>query len=60
MLGQVDKLLTATKVEISCEFVETKLGPKLEETGELNMAKKIDCTGLIGGPSDQTDSSQSV
>jgi tetratricopeptide (TPR) repeat protein len=41
MLGQVDKLLTATKVKISCEFVETKLGPKLEETGELNMAKKI-------------------
>ncbi len=41
MIGNVDKLLTATKVEISCEFVETKLGPKLEETGELNMAKKI-------------------
>lgn len=39
MLGQVDKLLTATKVEISCEFVETKLGPKLGE--DVNMAKKI-------------------
>ncbi len=41
MLDNVDKLLTATKVEISCEFVETKLGPKLESTGDLNMAKKI-------------------
>ena len=40
-IDTVDKLLTATKVEISCEFVETRLGPKLEETGELNMAKKI-------------------
>lgn len=41
MIDNVDKLLTATKVEISCEFVETRLGPKLDETGELNMAKKI-------------------
>ncbi len=40
MLGQVDKLLTAT-VDVNCEFVETKLGPKLDETGDLNMAKKI-------------------
>ncbi len=40
-IDQVDKLLTATKVEISCEFVETKLGPKLDETREVNMAKKI-------------------
>ncbi len=39
MLGQVDKLLTATKVEISCEFVETKLGPKMGE--DVNMAKKV-------------------
>ncbi|MFK7954010.1 MAG: tetratricopeptide repeat protein [Ekhidna sp.] len=39
MLGQVDKLLTATKVEISCEFVETKLGPKMVD--DVNMAKKV-------------------
>ena len=37
----VDRLLTATKVEISCEFVEEKLGPKLEQGDDLNMAKKI-------------------
>lgn len=41
MLDNVDKLLTATKVDITCEFVETKLGPKLEATGELKMAKLI-------------------
>lgn len=41
MLDQVDKILTATKVEISCEFVEEKLGPKLGEGSDLNMAKKI-------------------
>ena len=41
MLGNVDKLLTATGVEISCEFVEEKLGPKLGEGNDLNMAKKI-------------------
>ncbi|MEP5612261.1 MAG: hypothetical protein ABJP45_08425 [Cyclobacteriaceae bacterium] len=40
-IDTVDKLLTATKVEISCEFVETKLGPKLDATNDLNMAKKI-------------------
>lgn len=40
-IDQVDKLLTATKVEISCEFVEEKLGPKLDETGDPTMAKKI-------------------
>lgn len=40
-MDQVDKLLTATKVEISCEFVEEKLGPKLDETGDPTMAKKI-------------------
>lgn len=39
--GQVDRLLTATKVEISCEFIETKLGPKLGEGDDLNLAKKI-------------------
>lgn len=40
-MSQVDKILTATGVQISCEFVETKLGPKLEESGDLTMAKKI-------------------
>lgn len=39
--GQVDRLLTATKVEISCEFVETNLGPKLDDGDDLNLAKKI-------------------
>ncbi|WP_370090333.1 hypothetical protein [Ekhidna sp.] len=41
MLDQVDKILTATKVEISCDFVEEKLGPKLGKGDDLNMAKKI-------------------
>lgn len=50
MLGQVDKLLTATGVEISCEFVETKLGPKLGE--DVNMAKKIFGLMLKGKCSD--------
>ncbi|WP_421763566.1 tetratricopeptide repeat protein [Ekhidna sp.] len=37
----VDRLLTATKVEISCDFVEEKLGPKLESGDDVNMAKQI-------------------
>ncbi|WP_425389452.1 hypothetical protein [Ekhidna sp.] len=37
----VDRLLTATKVEISCDFVEERLGPKLDDGDDLNMAKKI-------------------
>lgn len=41
MISNVDKILTATGVEISCDFVENKLGPKLEEGNDLNMAKKI-------------------
>ena len=41
MLSNVDKILTATGVEISCSFVEEKLGPKLDEGNDLNMAKKI-------------------
>lgn len=40
-MDQVDKLLTATGVEISCEFVETKLGPKLDESKDPTMARKI-------------------
>lgn len=41
MLDQVDKVLTATKVEISCDFVEERFGPKLDQGNDLNMAKKI-------------------
>ena len=37
----VDRLLTATKVEISCDFVEEKLGPKLQNENDVNMAKQI-------------------
>ena len=36
----VDRLLTATKVEISCAFVEEKLGPKLQQGNDVNMAKQ--------------------
>ncbi|MFY0650901.1 MAG: tetratricopeptide repeat protein [Cyclobacteriaceae bacterium] len=36
----VDKLLTAT-VTVDCKFVENNLGPKMKETGDLNMAKKV-------------------
>lgn len=36
----VDKLLTAT-VDVDCEFVEEKLGPKFRETQDINLAKKI-------------------
>ena len=39
--ANVDKLLTATEVEISCDFIETKLGPQLDQSGDLNLAKKI-------------------
>ncbi|WP_420317432.1 tetratricopeptide repeat protein [Ekhidna sp.] len=41
MIDNVDKILTATGVEISCSFVEEKLGPKLDQGEDLNMAKKI-------------------
>ncbi len=40
MIDQVDKLLTAT-VDVDCNFVETKLGPKLDVTGDEKLAKKI-------------------
>ncbi|MFY0605683.1 MAG: hypothetical protein JXR10_03150 [Cyclobacteriaceae bacterium] len=36
----VDKLLTAT-VEVDCNFIEEKLGPKYRETKDIKMAKKI-------------------
>jgi len=40
-LDIVDRLLTATKIQISCDFIEEKLGPKLDQGSDLNMAKKI-------------------
>jgi tetratricopeptide (TPR) repeat protein len=40
ILDNVDKILTAT-VTVDCNFVETTLGPKLKETGDVKMAKKI-------------------
>lgn len=36
----VDKLLTAT-VDVDCDFVEEKLGPKFKSTQDINLAKKI-------------------
>ncbi len=36
----VDKLLTAT-VEVDCNFIEEKLGPKFRETKDIKLAKKI-------------------
>lgn len=40
-LSNVDKLLTATKVEISCEWVESRLAPKMSESKDVNLAKKV-------------------
>ncbi len=37
----IDRLLTATKVEISCDFVEKKLGLKLDQGNDVNMAKQV-------------------
>lgn len=37
----IDRILLATKVDISCDFVEENLGPKLEEGNDVNIAKKI-------------------
>ncbi|MCV9388160.1 tetratricopeptide repeat protein [Reichenbachiella ulvae] len=36
----VDKLLTAT-VDVNCEFIEGKLVPKMRETQDVKMAKKV-------------------
>lgn len=36
----IDKMLLGT-VDVNCEFVENNLGPKLEETGEVKLAKQI-------------------
>ncbi|MBC6400963.1 MAG: hypothetical protein GDA37_08140 [Ekhidna sp.] len=40
-LDTIDRLLLATKVNISCDFVEENLGPKLEKGKDENIAKKI-------------------
>ena len=36
----IDKLLTLT-IDLSCDYVESLLGPKLAETGDLKIASKI-------------------
>jgi tetratricopeptide (TPR) repeat protein len=36
----VDKLLTLT-IDLSCDYVESLLGPKLAETGDIKVASKI-------------------
>ena len=48
----IDKLLTST-VDLDCNFVEEKLGPKLEQTGELKLAKKIFQLMLTGKCTDR-------
>lgn len=40
-LDTIDRLLLATKVDISCDFVEENLGPKLDQGNDVNIAKKI-------------------
>ncbi|MEM7296977.1 MAG: hypothetical protein AAF391_01790 [Bacteroidota bacterium] len=40
-LDTVDRLLLATKVNISCDFVEENLGPKLDQGNDVKIAKKI-------------------
>ncbi len=37
----VDRLLAATKIVISCDLVESRFGPKLDEGNDINMAKRI-------------------
>lgn len=36
----VDKLLTAT-VDVDCDFIQEKLGPKFRQTNDIQLAKKI-------------------
>lgn len=36
----IDKILTAT-VEVNCDFIVNKLGPKYKSTQDINLAKKI-------------------
>jgi len=40
-IDTVDRLLAATKIEISCEMVEERFGPKLDEGKDVNIAKRI-------------------
>ena len=40
-LDTVDRLLAATKIVISCDMVESRFGPKLDEGNDVNMAKRI-------------------
>jgi len=40
-MDTIDRILLATKVDISCDFVEENLGPKLEGGNDVNIAKKI-------------------
>lgn len=47
----VDKLLTAT-VTVDCAFVESNLGPKMNETKDIKMAKKVFQLLLTGKCSD--------
>jgi len=47
----VDKLLTAT-VTVDCAFVESTLGPKMQKTKEIKMAKKVFQLLLTGKCSD--------
>lgn len=47
----VDKILTAT-VTVDCDFVESTLGPKMKESGDIKMAKKVFQLLLTGKCSD--------
>ena len=40
VVENIDKLLTLT-IDLSCDYVESLLGPKLAETGDIKIASKI-------------------
>lgn len=40
-IDTVDRLLAATKIEISCDLVEERFGPKLDQGNDVNIAKRI-------------------
>ncbi len=48
----VDKMLTST-VDLNCDFVESILGPKFTETGDIKIAKKIFQLMLTGKCTDR-------
>jgi tetratricopeptide (TPR) repeat protein len=48
----IDRMLTAT-IDLNCEFVESILGPKFEETQDLKIAKKIFQLMLTGKCTDR-------